>query len=123
MSPVHRHSCRLTHASAATSSGSLAPSAGRRGRPSSPAFFFSRKAIALALDVDGGCVMKQPVEDRGGEDLVVEDLAPVDEALVAGDDQAGPLVAPDEEPEEQAGFLAGQWYGVTASRVSSSIVR
>jgi hypothetical protein len=33
---------------------------------------------------------------------------PVDEALVARDDEAGPLVATDQEPEEQAGLLAGQ---------------
>ena len=52
--------------------------------------------------------MEQPVEDGGGEDLVVEDLAPVDEALVARHDEAGSLVAADQEPEEQAGLLAGE---------------
>src|SRR5512145_2396584 len=107
MSPVHRHSCPLTHASAPTSSGSASPSAGRRWRPSSRLLLFPQ-SIALPLDVDGSRVMEQPVEDRGGEDLVVEDLAPVDEALVAGDDEAGPFVASDEEAEEQARLLAGQ---------------
>ena len=52
--------------------------------------------------------MKQAVKDRGGEDLVVEDLAPVREALVAGHDQAGSLVPADQEPEEEAGLLAGE---------------
>ena len=54
--------------------------------------------------------MEQPVQD-GGEDLVVEDLAPVDEALVARDDQTRPLVAADQEGEEQAGFLTGSVAG------------
>src|SRR2546427_12716233 len=53
--------------------------------------------------------MEQPIEDCRGEDLVIEDLAPVDEALVARDDEAGSFVAPDEQAEEQACFLAGQW--------------
>jgi hypothetical protein len=46
--------------------------------------------------------MQQPVEDGRGDDLVVEDLAPVREALVAGDDEAGPLLATDQESEEEA---------------------
>ena len=66
------------------------------------------QAVAVALDVDGRGVMEQPVEDGRGEDLVVEDLPPVHEALVAGDDEARPLVAPDQEPEEEARLFAGQ---------------
>jgi hypothetical protein len=58
--------------------------------------------VAVALDVDGRGVMQQPVEDGRGDDLVVEDLAPVREALVAGDDEAGPLLATDQESEEEA---------------------
>ena len=79
-----------------------------------PGLLFLAETIALPFDVDGGRVMKQPIEDRRGEDLVVEDLAPVDEALVAGDDEAGSFVAPDEQAEEQAGFLAGQRAGSPA---------
>ena len=52
--------------------------------------------------------MERAVEDRVGQDLVVEDLAPVREALVAGHDEAGPFVAADEEPEEEASLLPGQ---------------
>ncbi len=43
--------------------------------------------------------MEQAVEDRRGQDLVVEDLAPIREALVAGHDQAGPLVAAHDDFE------------------------
>src|SRR5215831_10899609 len=64
--------------------------------------------VAVPLDVDRRGVMEQAVQDGGGQDLVVEDLAPVHEALVAGDDEAGPLVTPDEEAEEQAGLFPGQ---------------
>lgn len=41
--------------------------------------------------------MEQAVEVRGGEDLILEDVAPLVEALVAGQDDAGPLVAPADE--------------------------
>ena len=51
--------------------------------------------------------MQQPVQDRRGDDLIAEDLAPVHERLVRGEDGAGPLVAPVDQAEEQAGFLAG----------------
>lgn len=40
--------------------------------------------------------MQEAVEDGGGEDMVTKDLAPVDEALVGCDDEAGPLVASDQ---------------------------
>ena len=49
--------------------------------------------------------MEEAIKDGGRRDLVVEDLAPIHEALVAGDDEAGPLVAPDQQPEEEAGLL------------------
>jgi len=52
--------------------------------------------------------MEQPVQDRGREDLVVEDLAPVQEALVAREDKARPLVATRQEPEEQARLVPGE---------------
>ena len=48
--------------------------------------------------------MQQAVEDGGRQHLVIEDLAPVEEALVAGDDQAATLVTPDDEAKEQASF-------------------
>jgi hypothetical protein len=51
---------------------------------------------AFALDPRLGGVVEQAVEDRRGQYVVVEDLAPVREAPVRGDDQGRPLVsAPD----------------------------
>jgi len=50
--------------------------------------------------------MQQPIENRRGKDLVVEDFAPIGKAFVAGDDQAAALIAPHQEPEEEAGLLA-----------------
>ena len=66
------------------------------------------QSVTVALDVDGHGVVQQAVEDRRGQDLVVEDLPPVDEALVARHDQARPLVAEDQQPEEETGLLAGE---------------
>ena len=50
-------------------------------------------------------MMEESIENRGGEDLIVEDLAPVDEALVAGDDQTAAFVAAHEQPKEETGFF------------------
>ena len=43
--------------------------------------------------------MQQTVQDRRGQHLVTEDLAPVDEALVGGQDEAGLLIAALNETE------------------------
>ena len=45
--------------------------------------------------------MEQPVEDRGGEDLVAEDVAPLRHDLVGGDQDAAALVAAGDELEEE----------------------
>ncbi len=58
------------------------------------------------FDVTGYGTVEQPVENGRHQDLVVEDLAPVEEALVAGDDEASAFVTADEKPEEETGFLA-----------------
>jgi hypothetical protein len=42
-----------------------------------------------SLGVDSVGMVEQTIEDRGGQHLVPEDLAPVDEALVGSDDEAG----------------------------------
>ncbi len=104
MSPVHGRPSPLGSPGDADllSSGDLG------SRPTRPAFFLLPQPIAVTLDVDGRDVMERAVEDRVGQDLVVEDLAPVREALVAGHDEAGPFVAADEEPEEEASLLPGQ---------------
>ena len=51
-------------------------------------------------------MVQQPVEDRGGNDLIAEQLLPVPEALVGGDDGGASFVAVADELEEQVGFLA-----------------
>jgi len=48
--------------------------------------------------------MQETVEDCSGQDRIIESLAPIEKALVAGDDQAGALVASNHQTEEQAGF-------------------
>src|SRR5436190_12480266 len=59
--------------------------------------------IGIAPDVDGDRVMQDPVEDRGRNDAVAEDLAPAAEALVARENHRAPLVAAADELEEQVG--------------------
>ena len=49
--------------------------------------------------------MDEPVDHRGGDGVVAEDLAPGAERLVGGDDQAGALVAAADEHEHQVGGL------------------
>ena len=46
-------------------------------------------AIAVAPDVDDVAPVEEPVEQRGGHDLVAEDAAPLLEALVGGQDIRG----------------------------------
>ena len=50
-------------------------------------------------------MMDEPVDHRGGDDVVAEDLSPPAERLVAGHDQAGSLVAGRDQLEEQVGGL------------------
>ena len=77
---------------------------GFRGEHAGLSFFL--EPVAFALDVDGGRMVQQPIEDSGGEHLVVEYLPPVDEALVGGDDDRSLLVPAAEQPEKQACLLA-----------------
>jgi len=82
-----------SEASAVTSSSGMAD---RRLR--SPAFYFSRGRYAF--DVERRRVMQEPIQDRGAQDVIVEDLAQVREALVAGHDEAPSLVTTDQQTEE-----------------------
>jgi hypothetical protein len=63
-------------------------------------------------------MMQQPIQDRRGQDLIVEDLAPVREALVAGDNQAPTLGGADQQPEEQAGLPRESGRYPSSSRIS-----
>src|SRR3954452_15846079 len=58
------------------------------------------EAVAGSVDGDDVAVVQQPVEDRGGEHVVAEDLAPFGEALVAGDDRAAAFVAAADQLED-----------------------
>lgn len=88
--------------------GHLLGSGGATEEPGLPLLL---EAVALAFDVQGGGMVQQPVEDGRRQDLVVEDLTPVDEALVGGEDEAGLLVAPAEETEEETRLLPGHGEG------------
>ena len=59
------------------------------------------QAIARSLDLDDDGVVEQPVEQRGGDDGIAEDLAPFGEAAVGGEDHGALLVAGVDELEEQ----------------------
>ncbi len=50
------------------------------------------EAIAGALDAYDDRVVEEPVEQRGGDDGVSEDLAPLGEAAVGGDPVAARLI-------------------------------
>ena len=58
-------------------------------------------AIAVAADVDDVAVMDEPVDERGGHDLVAEDLAPLLEALVAGEHGRRVFVAATHQLKEE----------------------
>ena len=57
--------------------------------------------IARAFDLDDDGVVEQPIEQRGGDDGIAEDLAPFGEAAVRGEDHGALLVAGVDELEEQ----------------------
>ena len=64
------------------------------------------QAVAFAFERDHGGVVDEPVDQCGGDHRVAEDLAPLLEAAVAGDDDRAALVAAGDEREEQVGRLA-----------------
>ena len=56
-------------------------------------------------DVDDGGVVEQPVQDGAGDRRVpAEYLAPLHEALVAGEDDGSALVTPGDQLEEEGGL-------------------
>jgi tetratricopeptide (TPR) repeat protein len=63
--------------------------------------------VAVAADVDDVAVMDEPVDRGTGHDVVTDDLAPLLEALVAGEHGGGALVAPAHELAEEHGPGAG----------------
>jgi hypothetical protein len=65
-------------------------------------FLLVLEPVAFALDVDGGRVVQQPVEDGRIDHVVGEDRAPVAVALVGGEDD-GPLLIAFRDQLKQAG--------------------
>lgn len=55
----------------------------------------------MALDVDDLAVVKEPVEDGGGDDGIPEEFLPIGKAFIRGDDGGTALVAVGDELEEQ----------------------
>jgi hypothetical protein len=53
--------------------------------------------VALALDVDNGGVVPEPVQDRRRHDLVGEDRSPIGEPPVGGQHDRAALVAPGDD--------------------------
>jgi len=59
------------------------------------------QAVTRSLDLDDDGVVKQAIEERGGDHWVAEDLTPFGKATVGGEDHGGALVAGIDELEEQ----------------------
>lgn len=74
-------------------------------------------AVAVAPDVDHLAVVEQPVDERGGHDPVGEDVPPLLEALVGGEDGGADLIAPVDELEE------GCWSRLAACASSRKMMR
>src|SRR5207249_9293129 len=62
--------------------------------------------VALAFEGDHGCVVDESVDQGGGDHRVAEDLAPLLEAAVGGDDDRAAFVAAGDEREEEIRGLA-----------------
>ncbi len=58
--------------------------------------------VALSANVDRRRVVQQPVQDRGRDDRIAEDRAPIAVALVRGQDDAAPFVARADQLEEDS---------------------
>src|SRR2546427_727942 len=78
--------------------------------PEHARFALHSEPIAVALGEQGVAVMQQPIEDRRSEDVIAEDLAPLTDKLVGGDEKAALLVAASDELEEEMrrSLLEGQ---------------
>ncbi len=87
-------------------SGGVAERRSLSGRDVEAAF---AQSVALALERDHGRMVDEPVDQRGGDHGVAEDLAPLLEAAVAGDDDRAGFVAAGDQCEEQVGGLPFEW--------------
>src|SRR3954470_20785094 len=74
---------------------------GSLGLPALPGFHRLAEAIALAIHLENVAVVAEPVEERGGHPLALEDLTPLAERQVARHQEAAALVPVGEHPEQQ----------------------
>ena len=51
------------------------------------------QAIGVSLDLDDNGVVEQAIEESGGDHVVAEDLAPLLEGAVGGEDHGAALVS------------------------------
>ncbi len=51
-------------------------------------------------------MVQKPIQNGRGQDLIVENLAPVGEAFVTGHDQVSSLIAADQHSEEETRLLS-----------------
>src|SRR5262244_3421822 len=67
------------------------------------------QAVACALDVDADSVVKEAVEQRGGDDGMAEEVTPFGEAAIWRQDHRAALVAGIDQLEEQITAAGHDW--------------
>ena len=73
--------------------------------PTPPGSGLSSKDRLRSFGIDDDGVVQQSIQQRGGNDGVAEDLAPLAEPAVGGQDDGAALVAGVDELEEEVGEL------------------
>src|ERR1700751_4089077 len=76
---------------------------GRGGGDAAEGSVFQPAGVAFEGDCLGG--VDEPVDHRGGDDLIADDFSPEPERIVGGDDQQCTLVAGGDQLEEQVRCL------------------
>lgn len=76
------------------------PGFGDRSAAEEPGLLLLPEPITLAFDVECGRMMQEPIQDGGGQNWIVEDVASVGEAFITGHDQTAALIAPNQQSEE-----------------------
>src|SRR5690606_1632431 len=67
------------------------------------------QTVTLPTNVDCGRMMEQAIENRGGNNRIAENRAPVTIAFVRGQDDTAPFVAGTHQLEEDGGAQLVQW--------------
>jgi len=70
-------------------------------RPDEAGLQLLLQPVRIAANIERHRVMQEPIEDRGGDHPVAENIAPGGEALVAGEDHRSALVATADQLEEE----------------------